>query len=202
MRVLVVITGLMVVALAALVGVFVIRAWIGTPFQVLGFGAAPTQPIAFPHDRHAGLGENQAGIDCLFCHRNVTLGKAATIPAVEQCMFCHKVITGTGDPKVVSVEVQKVRDAWENKQPINWQRVYRLPDHVRFSHEAHLTYFTQYAQPTREGREVCSLCHGDVGAMSVLQQVPGTEGGSLKMGDCVNCHRKYNAPTDCVICHY
>jgi hypothetical protein len=24
----------------------------------------------------------------------------------------------------------------------------------------------------------------------------------LKMGDCVDCHRENNAPTDCLTCHY
>ncbi len=202
-KVVIAVAGLMVLALGVLVVVFVGRAWLGRPFEVLGIGAAPTQPIAFPHDKHAGLGENQAGINCLFCHRNVTDGKAATVPAVEQCMFCHKVITGTGSPNEVSPEIAKLRQYWDSKQPINWERVYRLPDHVRFSHEPHLTYFTQYAAQPMEAAQVCALCHGPVDTMPVVQQLPSApEGGALKMGDCVNCHRKYSAPTDCVMCHY
>ena len=39
-----------------LVLVFVARAWWTTPFEVLGFGGAPEQPIPFPHTVHAGLG--------------------------------------------------------------------------------------------------------------------------------------------------
>ena len=202
LKVLIAVVGLAGVAMAVLVGVFVIKAWLGAPFHVLGFGAPPAQPIAFPHNRHAGLEDGQLGINCLFCHRNVTIGKAATVPSVEQCMFCHKVITGTGQPGQYSTELAKLKKASDDKQPINWERVYRLPDHVRFSHEPHLTYFTQYADPPMEARQVCSLCHGQIDSMPVVQQLPTLEGGALKMGDCVFCHRKYSAPTDCVMCHH
>lgn len=188
------VVGLLGLAVIALVVAFVLRAWFATPYEVLGFGAAPPQPIAFPHTKHV----EDAGIDCVFCHRNVTLGKAATVPAIQQCMFCHKVgaIQGTEHPE----EVDKLREAWEEKQPISWERVYRVPDHVRFSHEPHLTFFTQVRE--MEASQTCLLCHGDVGKMEVMKQVSGTEGGALKMADCVDCHRRYNAPTDCVVCHH
>ena len=80
----------------ALVVVYVLVAWWSKP--IFGFGAGgPDQPIAFPHDVHVA----EAGIQCEFCHRNVTKGDAATVPAVEQCVFCHKVITGQGaEPEI------------------------------------------------------------------------------------------------------
>ncbi len=211
MKVLVAVVGLASVALVVLVAVFVLRAWFGAPIQVLGFGAPPAQPIAFPHTKHV----QDAGINCLFCHRNVTTGKAATVPAVEQCMFCHKVITGTGVAGQYSAELTKLKQASDDKQPINWERVHRMPDHVRFAHEPHLTFFTLPIDKGGAGLEaaqVCQVCHGDVGSMTVVQQVDVAEvqvggtvlrgGGALKMADCVNCHRQYSAPTDCVICHH
>lgn len=141
--------------------------------------SAPRQPVAFSHARHAG----ELGIQCEFCHRNVTTGAAATVPAVQQCMFCHEVVRGSA---VNASEIDKVRTAWAEGTPINWIRVHRVPDHVRFIHEPHI----------RVG-VACATCHGPVDTMQQVRQVR-----SLKMGDCVNCHRQNNAPTDCVVCHY
>ncbi len=171
--------------------IFVLANWFDKTPKVFGLGEGPEQPIAFPHTIHAGTAESQAGIDCLFCHRNVSEGKAATIPAVEQCMICHKVIS-TGVP-----EFEQVRQDFlaGNAKPIQWVRVHRLPDHVRFVHEAHITFFTR--QENVAPSAVCATCHGDVAAMAKVEQVR-----SLKMGDCVDCHRQYNAPTDCTTCHY
>jgi len=44
----------------------------------------------------------------------------------------------------------------------------------------------------------CSVCHGNVAAMTAVQP---QEGVSLKMGTCVDCHQANNAATDCTICH-
>ena len=114
---------------------FVARAWWTTPFEVLGFGAAPEQPIAFPHTVHAGIdvwtdsegnpkldadGNEMygLGLDCTFCHRNVDKGATASIPPVEQCLFCHASVQGEE-----LTEVAKLVDAWENKEPVAWERV-------------------------------------------------------------------------------
>ena len=200
--------------LLTLAGLFVVRAWWTTPFEVLGFGAAPEQPVAFPHTVHAGDGVllmedghpklnsdgSEAyglGMDCTYCHRNVDKGAAASVPPVEQCMDCHKAVGGDLQ------EVKKVIQAWDTRQPLVWERVHRLPDHVRFVHEAHMRFFTQPGNLLPSGQQalvpsdVCSTCHGDVANMVEVNQVR-----SLKMGDCVDCHRDYSAPTDCVTCHY
>ena len=193
---------------------FVARAWWTTPFEVLGFGAAPEQPIAFPHTVHSGTdvwtdsegnpkldaeGSEMygLGLDCTFCHRNVDKGATASIPPVEQCLFCHASVQGEE-----LAEVAKLVDAWENKEPVVWERVHRVPDHVRFVHEAHIRYFlergeTPAGEPALVAADVCSTCHGDVAAMAEVKQER-----SLKMGDCVDCHRDNNAPTDCTTCHY
>lgn len=149
------------------------------------FLQTPTQPIAFTHVPHV----QQAGIDCVFCHRTVTTQPTASIPPVQQCTFCHKIIAKE------SPEIGKLLAAWDNNQPIEWIRVHRLPDHVRFVHEAHITFFS--AKDGVPASAVCSLCHGDVGAMEEVSQQK-----ELKMGFCVDCHRNNNAPTDCVACHY
>ena len=163
---------------------FVVSAWFGLPV-VFGFNEGPDQPIAFPHTTHV----QELGLDCTFCHRNVTKGAAATIPAVGLCMTCHKTV-GDGLP-----EVEKLRAAFDAGEPIDWIRVHRVPDHVHFVHEAHIRFFTE--QNDIPASAVCSTCHGDVGSMTKVKQVR-----SLKMGDCVDCHRNFDAPTDCTTCHY
>lgn len=134
------------------------------------------QDIAFDHRVHV----QAAGIDCAFCHRTADKGATAGMPELEQCMFCHQSI-GQGNQ-----EMEKVRASWSAQQPVNWQRVNRLPDHVRFVHDAHV-----------QAGVDCANCHGDVGGMETVNQAR-----PLSMSDCVDCHKQRNAPTDCAACHY
>lgn len=195
---------------------FIISAWLGRPLSVFGLDDGPDQPIAFPHTTHV----QEIGLDCTFCHRNVTEGESATVPAVGLCMTCHKTV-GDG-----IAGVEKLRQFHEDERPINWVRVHRLPDHVQFIHEPHMRFFSgsktvverlsdresqimlsiaKHIDPNAKlgqvidigPSSVCSICHGDVGSMIKVKQVR-----SLKMGDCVDCHRDNSAPTDCVTCHY
>ena len=182
--------------------VVLLISWFSNP--PFGLGNAPDQPIAFPHTVH--VAENN--IQCEFCHRNVTKGAAATVPAVETCLFCHKDIDG--GTVTAQEEINKVRTAFETDTPINWERVHRLPDHVRFIHEAHIRYFTDETIGVKYGingeeltespdvAQTCTICHGDVANKEVVE--PKT-GQSLKMGTCVDCHRVNSISTDCTICH-
>ncbi len=211
--------GLVVTVVIVLVLLYILRAWWTTP--IFGFGASgPDQPIAFPHTVHV----EQAEIQCQFCHRNVTKGDSASVPAVEQCLFCHKTVHGQDNPEIAKLLAHAgLNPAGEmdpsiTPQPINWERVHRVPDHVQFAHEPHIRYFTQDEEGRKEplrrieeyGLEVsnpplpseileatCSICHGKVRAMEKVKQER-----RLKMGDCVDCHRENDAPTDCVTCHY
>ena len=174
----------MALAGTALVITFFISAWLGRPI-IFGYNEGPDQPIAFPHTVHV----QELGLDCTFCHRNVTQGAAATIPAVALCLTCHKT-AGDDNP-----EVELLRQYFDEGRPIDWVRVHRVPDHVHFVHDAHIRFFSE-----RDGvmaSAVCSTCHGDVSDMVKVRQVR-----SLKMGDCVDCHRDNGAPTDCTTCHY
>ncbi len=133
------------------------------------------QPINFSHKKHAG----DNGIDCAFCHSYVERSPSADVPAVQKCMDCHSIIA-TEKP-----EIQKLTNYWNRKEPVPWLRVYSLPDHVYFSHKRHVN----------RGIE-CAVCHGDVKNMERIVKMR-----SLKMGWCVNCHRQYNGPVDCLACH-
>ncbi|HEX2988447.1 MAG TPA: cytochrome c3 family protein [Chloroflexota bacterium] len=157
------------------IGVLAIAAY-GIAFGLNRQHQPPEQPIRFPHQWHI----QSAGVECLFCHRTAATGVSGGLPAVEQCMFCHRV-AGRQSP-----EIQKLTTVSDNMQPIDWVHVYRVPDHVRFTH-----------QPHYQAGVDCSSCHGDVKNSTLLVQVQ-----RMKMGFCVTCHRQQNARTDCWSCHY
>ena len=200
--------GLGVTAIVGFVVVVLLISWYSNP--PFGLGNAPPQPVAFPHTVHAGTtADGGMAIQCEFCHRNVTKGEAATLPAVEQCVFCHKEVEGRTD--TAKAEILKVTQAFQDGLPIDWERVHRLPDHVRFVHEAHIRFFTDpdtgVVRTSINGEksnqpmtvpQTCAICHGDVAAMEVVKP---KQGQSLKMGTCLDCHRQNNAPTDCTVCH-
>lgn len=207
--------GLTVTVVVGFVLVVLMISWFSNP--PFGLANAPPQPIAFPHTVHAGsIEDGNMGIQCEFCHRNVTKGEAATVPAVEQCLFCHKTIDG--QTETAKAEIAKFRppDATPGQtpppiNPIDWERVHRMPDHVRFVHEAHVRFFTDPdTELQRVGingeridrpytvQETCSICHGDVASMEVVKP---KRFQSLKMGTCLDCHRENNVATDCTICH-
>ena len=210
--------GLVTTVVIVLVVLYILHAWWSTP--LFGFGAGgPDQPIAFPHTVHV----EEAGIQCEFCHRNVTKGDSATVPAVEQCLFCHKTITGEDNLEIAKLlaygglTITGDKDSSIIPQPIDWERVHRVPDHVQFAHEPHIRYFTQgdgrdqaiaqartlglsvsgSSEPRELVEATCTICHGQVREMEKVKQTR-----RLKMGDCVDCHRDNDAPTDCVTCHY
>jgi mono/diheme cytochrome c family protein len=130
----------------------------------------PAQPVAFPHDLHAGTMQ----INCLYCHSGAEKGKVAGIPTVGTCMNCHKGVQ-QGESEAGTAEIQKIYAAFENNQPIQWVRIHNLPDHVYFNHAQHVTV----------GKIACQTCHGPVETMKEMYQF-----SSLSMGWCINCHRQ------------
>jgi len=145
--------------------------------------SSTAQPIAFPHNTHAGTGEGQFGIDCQYCHFSAERSVDAGIPPVSACMGCHTLIAGRNAPE----EVTKVREAFQSGEPIEWVRIYKVADHVHYPHMRHIA----------AGLE-CQQCHGEVQEMSVIEKV----NQPLSMGWCVSCHRERGASVDCTVCHY
>lgn len=146
-----------------------------------GAESAVGQPIAFPHDVHAG----QDRIDCQYCHFSAERSVDAGIPPVRTCFGCHAFINGTTERQ--QAEIQKVKDYWTNQEPIPWVRIYKVADHVHFPHMRHVA-----------AQVDCTTCHGDVKEMGVLQEVNQT----LSMGWCVTCHMERGVSRDCSVCHY
>lgn len=142
--------------------------------------AAPgQQPIAFPHNIHAG--ENR--IDCKYCHFSAERSKSAGIPPVASCMGCHTVVAGRNNPE----EIATLRGYWERGEAIPWVRIYKVSEHVHFPHMRHVAAGVD-----------CTSCHGEVQEIGVITQVAQP----LSMGWCLDCHVSQGASRDCTVCHY
>jgi len=168
----------------AVLGVVVLFAVIGAVLyaaRVGPFAGAPEQPIAFPHDLHAGKSQ----IPCMYCHYTADVSPDAGIPSVATCVGCH-MPGGVPLVRADSLGVRQLALYWREQQPIPWVRIHKVPDHVHFPHMMHV----------KAGVE-CQECHGLVEEMVEVEQF-----ASLRMGWCVNCHREREARTDCFVCHY
>ncbi len=146
----------------------------------------PTQPIFYRHDVHAG----QYQMDCRYCHFAVEISSSPGMPTMSTCMGCH-IIAGAGNP-----EVEKLRTAWNEREPVEWVEVHRLGSFVRFPHNRHV----QSDLGPFEGKgptDKCVECHGMVSEMPQVYQV-----ATLKMGWCLDCHKESEASIDCTVCHY
>ena len=163
--------------------------------------AAPAQPIAFSHQIHAG----QYKINCQYCHADARRSEYAGLPSVSRCMGCHK-ITAADRP-----EIQKLAAFFNEKQPIPWIRVFKVPEYVHFPHKPHV-----------RAEVTCQTCHGPVETMAVVGATTGQNltndllnlvglarsSTPLTMGWCVECHTTMNAtkqtkaPLECVVCHH
>ena len=151
----------------------------------------PLQPIQFSHKHHSGLFQ----IDCQYCHSGSDRSPAAGVPSVELCMGCHANFPASYD----ELEgIRTLKKHWEERRPVEWVQIHRLPEHVQFQHRAHV----------RAGFE-CQECHGAVEEYDKLPLVEDTvwwpwllPSAKLEMGWCIDCHRKSGATQDCYACHY
>jgi hypothetical protein len=174
----------------ALLAVGVIATLAGTGFVAQGgwrSDGPSGQPIAFPHDVHAGTLQ----IPCMYCHYTADRSPDAGIPSVQTCAGCHMPGTMPGQPAVPVVRpdapgVQQLAQYWQQGVPIPWVRIHDLPDHVHFPHMMHVN----------AGLD-CQECHGPVETMREVEQV-----SSLQMGWCIDCHKQRDVRVDCFICHY
>lgn len=161
-----------IIIITTLVIAFVAKSGIDQLYTIgVQQGYAPAQPIAFSHQLHAGQYEMQ----CQYCHTGVEIGKSANIPSANICMNCHAHIQNVGGKEGISSEIQKIYNAVDNNQPIEWVRIHNLPD---------LSYFN-HAQHVAVGGVECQTCHGPIEEMEVVYQH-----SSLTMGWCIDCHRQ------------
>lgn len=136
-------------------------------------GVAKDQPVPFSHQRHVGGN----GIDCRYCHTSVEHSNFAGIPPTETCMTCHSQLL-TDAPML-----QPVHDSWKSGNPIEWTRIYDLPDFVYFDHSIHIAKGVG-----------CTTCHGQIETMPLTLKAE-----TLHMKWCLECHKapeKFVRPKD------
>jgi hypothetical protein len=143
----------------------------------------PRQPIFFRHDIHAG----QFKLQCQYCHYSVAVSPEPGIPSMQTCMGCHLVVSGSDSG--AKTEIKKVRQAWTDKQPVEWVRVHLIARHAHFPHQRHIKAL---------GPNACTTCHGDVNRMPQVFKVNNAN----NMGFCITCHLERNVSRDCSVCHY
>lgn len=157
-------------------------------------GYHPSQPINFPHYVHAGTNQ----INCEYCHNSASKSKHAGLPTVNVCMNCHKAVQEGklyGKEEISKIYAAAGFDPASNSytgetQPLVWNRVYVLPDHVYFNHAQHVAV---------AGLK-CQNCHGKVEEMETAYLIPVEEAEkadildepltkpTLTMGWCIECH--------------
>lgn len=130
-------------------------------------GFAPQQPIPFSHQRHV----QGNGIDCRYCHTTVETSAFAGIPPTETCMSCHSQILT--DQEMFA----PIHESWDTGKPMEWTRVYDLPDFVYFNHSIHI-----------DRGMGCSTCHSN--SRQRLEEMRLTaKAHTLHMRWCLECHR-------------
>lgn len=205
-------------AFVSLVGLFVVAYVVVIGYQgLMGIGVVegykPDQPIKFIHSVH--VCENE--VDCKYCHHSAYESKHAGIPSTNVCMNCHKAVKQGrryGETEIAKIYAAIGFDAESGTyingagekgftspqedfggEPIRWNKVHNLPDHVFFSHQQHVVV----------GGLQCQNCHGDVQTYTVgrvaktedinklVDDYPGLiqlSKPTLTMGWCIECHNK------------
>lgn len=144
------------------------------------FGTRPAipQPVAFNHLQHTEV----LGLGCEFCHVYVRKGAHAGLPGAEVCAVCHATRQGTSD------EAARVTELIEAEEPLQFNKLFRLPDHVFYTHRRHAGL----------GELDCSTCHG---AIATTERPPDRPLIDITMDFCTKCHAELDQPLDCNACH-
>ncbi len=135
---------------------------VSTPYA-RGMQDPVEQPIQFDHRHHT----RDEGIDCRYCHNTVDKSPSAGIPATSLCLNCHSQIWNK------SPLLEPVRQSFIQNKPIQWTRVYRVPEFVFFNHSIHVNKGVG-----------CVSCHGKVGEQAAIEKST-----PLTMSFCLDCHR-------------
>ena len=149
-----------------------VQAPYASPPERLPRAVAP-QPVAFDHRLHM-----EQRMECIDCHPGAVEGERAGLPDRDRCMLCHQAIATD------SAAVRRLAGLPTGRR-IRWERVYRVPDFVFFSHAEH----------SAAGLG-CVTCHGPVETRSVLAQEISTN-----MVACMNCHAQRRVSNECYLCH-
>jgi len=136
------------------------------------------QPIQFNHRKHV----QDAGLECSTCHEYYETSEHSGLPELATCLGCHDgTTTGTAEEK-------KLVELGKGEPPPRFRKLFRLPDHVYYSHRRHVAV---------AGLR-CETCHGDIAATTAPPSRPLVR---ITMDTCVACHTEQDVETDCTHCH-
>ena len=138
----------------------------------------PPQPIAFNHKKHTG----DLSLPCTTCHQSVEAQTFAGLPQTETCVTCHAA------PLTKNPEEEKIRQYASKGEKIPWQRIYRMPGDVFFSHRRHVVL----------AKVECATCHGKMAEQTTPPSRPLV---NQTMAWCINCHQERRVSVDCNACH-
>lgn len=139
-----------------------LMAWVRSPLHTGQFERVD-QPVQFDHRHHV----RDDGIECRYCHYDVSRAPFAGVPDTGLCMGCHAQVWNH------SPMLDPVRKSWFSGRPMKWMRVNQVPDFVYFDHSIHVAKGVG-----------CETCHGRVDLMGMVYQE-----NTLQMGWCLDCHR-------------
>jgi predicted CXXCH cytochrome family protein len=145
---------------------------------VLRTRARVIQPVEFNHRLHV----EGAGIECLLCHEYYQSGESSGLPSAGLCLECHE------GGLTESPEEQKLLDLAGSESGLHFEKLFRMPDHVYYSHRTHVVV---------AGLE-CEECHGGIAETTAP---PPTALVRITMDTCVDCHAEQGVRTDCTHCH-
>ncbi len=161
---------------------------------LLGLGAwaflaepAPSQPIDFPHRAHLELKDPK--MECTSCHEGAEKRWAAGRPSTKKCLSCHE------KDKKPTPAVLKLVELGKGGGEVSWERVWRLPSRVAFSHRQHVVL----------AKVECKTCHGAIASLDapptrVLTPTRDRR-NQITMRWCMDCHAKEKVSNDCNACH-
>jgi hypothetical protein len=126
---------------------------------------AVSQPVAFSHRKHT----KDLQLPCALCHKYFNSGAHSGLPDAQTCGVCHSVPQGK-DP-----EAARLTELLQGGQPLRFNKLFRLPDYVFYTHRRHVA---------GAGLE-CVNCHSGIADTERPPERPLVE---ITMAFCVDCH--------------
>ena len=163
------------IIVAAGVGII---AGVGAALLTAAPSPAVPQPIAFNHLKHT----QDLKLGCTFCHKYVKTGAHAGLPDEQTCSMCHLNIQGTSE------EAARVTELLTAGQPIRFNKLFRLPPHVFYTHGRHVGI----------AELECVNCHGGI---ADSERPPERALVKVDMDFCIDCHIERGQSLDCISCH-